>query len=178
MLSLCRRSLTLATRTGNFDKRGLLRVQQDLHVSPMCLIPLFSIPEALFNDRGISADRHGRIKCGNASDVTTDITIIYPPRQRNNNIAASYDAIIMFVNYFITIYLHNYIVHVLFAYYYTACIIVIITLFGDARARIFRTGRSERTFASRIFGPGNNQSLFYRVAHLIAGALRHQFENG
>lgn len=78
----------------------------------------------------------------------------------------------MFVNYFITIYLHNYIVRVLFAYYYIARIIVIVILFGDTRniaTEIFRAGRNE--LCELCARPGNNQSLFYRVAHLIAARI-------
>jgi len=89
----------------------------------------------------------------------------------------------MFVNYFITIYLHNYIVSILFAYYYTACIIIIIILFRDtqscaARSYLVRNffGSEEASAsyvsASRI-RPRYNQSLFYRVTHLIADTLRH-----
>lgn len=50
----------------------------------------------------------------------------------------------MFVNYFITIYLHNCNVHVLFEYYYTACIIIFIILSGDGALafQIFRAGRA------------------------------------
>jgi len=88
----------------------------------------------------------------------------------------------MFVNYFITIYLHNYIVSILFAYYYTARIIIIIILFRDtqlcaARSYLVRNfSRSEEASASYVSTSricGYNQSLFYRVTHLIADALRH-----
>jgi len=89
----------------------------------------------------------------------------------------------MFVNYFITIYLHNYIISILFAYYYIARIIIIIILFRDtqscaARSYLVRNfSGSEEASASYVSAsrirPGYNQSLFYRVTHLIADALRH-----
>lgn len=83
----------------------------------------------------------------------------------------------MFVNYFIIMYLHNYIVRVLFAYYYTACIIVIIILSGDTHGALALLNFFGKERARGI--RGNNQSLFYRVYPLNRRRIEtSRFENG